>query len=192
MEFLFAAQAGRVLTNDDIRRMVQAGSDETSVIEAIQASKPNFDTSVPELLALHNAGVSQKILRAMLSASRRDTETPAPLPNEAGVYVKREGGYVEVEAERVEWGSYSISFSRTMLYAVAADPRSSALRICPAHHTFSGLRSSLCSSTSASAARPISSCHAGCSLPFAGTKRISTCLSRAEAIRRNIAIECPS
>jgi hypothetical protein len=103
------AQNSKPLTNDDIRHMVRARFSEETIIKAIEANKGDFDTSVPGLLALQEAGVSEKIINAMLSASSRKndaTEKPAAskgLPEEVGVYFKESEKLVEVQPEIVNW-----------------------------------------------------------------------------------------
>jgi hypothetical protein len=56
------------LTNDDILQMTEGGLQESTIVSAIQASETNFDLSVQNLLSLRNAGVSDKVLDAMLEA----------------------------------------------------------------------------------------------------------------------------
>lgn len=55
--------------------MVQRQFDEATVLTVIGVSTTNFDTSVDALLELKKAGVSQKIIRAMLSATERERNT---------------------------------------------------------------------------------------------------------------------
>lgn len=68
---LGATQAQKPLTNDDVVQMVKAGFDETTTIAAIDATDSNFDTSVQGMMALKGAGVSEKVIAAMLSATKR-------------------------------------------------------------------------------------------------------------------------
>ncbi len=125
-----AGQAQKPLTNDDVMQMIKAGFDEATTIAAIDAAKPNFDTSVQGLVALKTAGVNEKIIAAMLAAAKRNAEaeerkaaeakataaaaaaTPAPaptppanpdVPDDVGVYAKVKGSLVEVYAEPVNW-----------------------------------------------------------------------------------------
>ncbi len=69
------AQASKSLTNRDVLEIVKAGFEGATIIQAIEANEPAFDTSAQALLELKNAGVSEPILRAMLAATRRKTET---------------------------------------------------------------------------------------------------------------------
>jgi hypothetical protein len=56
------------LVNDDILKMVKAGLPESTIIGAMQANPTDFDVSPAGLIALHDAGVSQAIMDAMLAA----------------------------------------------------------------------------------------------------------------------------
>ncbi len=129
---LAPGQADRVLTNDDIRRMVLWESEEGSVIEVIQTTKSDFDCSAAELLALHSAGVSQRVLRAMLSAASRGEQPPTSLPDEVGIYVKSDRTWVEVQAEDVKWDSWTNWFRRGSLSGLVTTPRSSLVVRSPA------------------------------------------------------------
>jgi len=62
------------LTNDDVIQMVQAGFDEATIVKAIEASEPAFDTSVTGLIALKNANVPQGVINAILTATQRAAE----------------------------------------------------------------------------------------------------------------------
>jgi hypothetical protein len=68
------AQGPKPLTNDDVVQMVKAGFDEGTTITAIDAADSNFDTSVQGMLALKGAGVSEKVIAAMLNATKRKAE----------------------------------------------------------------------------------------------------------------------
>jgi len=70
-------QARKSLSNDDVVQMVKSGFDEATIIKAIQANEPNFDTSVDALIALKNAGVSNPIIDAVLEAEHTK-KAPAP------------------------------------------------------------------------------------------------------------------
>ena len=63
-----AQQGKKPLTNEDIIKMVKAGLPENTVILAIQKSSNKFDTSPDALITLKNAGVTQKVLDAILQA----------------------------------------------------------------------------------------------------------------------------
>ena len=63
-----AAQTQKPLTNSDIVTMSSQNFDPALIVKAIQSSATNFDTSPQALIELKNAGVSQSVMEAMLSA----------------------------------------------------------------------------------------------------------------------------
>jgi hypothetical protein len=85
------AQTKKPLANGDVIQMVKAGFPQETVIKAIQANDTNFDVSVQGLINLKNAGVSQPIIDAMLSATEakhkgseaapKPANEPPPDPN---------------------------------------------------------------------------------------------------------------
>jgi hypothetical protein len=82
------AQTRKPLTNEDIVSMTKQGFDAPLIEKAIQTGDTNFDLSAQALLELKNAGVSQDVMAAMLSAHGSAASTPgeavplaAPTPN---------------------------------------------------------------------------------------------------------------
>ncbi|MGB8509853.1 MAG: hypothetical protein WCD76_15840 [Pyrinomonadaceae bacterium] len=73
----YAAQDKKPLTNADITRMVKSGFAESVIINAIQSNETQFDVSLDALFKLKEAGLSQKIIEAMQTASARHQTTPA-------------------------------------------------------------------------------------------------------------------
>lgn len=107
----FSIGQNKAFTNDDVLKLVKAGFTEETIIEAIRTNEPRYDTSVEALVALKNAGVSERVISAMLTAARPKTTTlqtdseGRALPSEIGVYVLKNGRYVELAAEMVDWRS---------------------------------------------------------------------------------------
>jgi hypothetical protein len=90
-----AQQDKRSLTNQDVIKMVKAGLPENTIVLAIQKGPNQFDTSPDALIALKEAGATQKVLDAILQAQSpptKDTEddrvaTEAKtIPNLEGVW----------------------------------------------------------------------------------------------------------
>jgi hypothetical protein len=75
---LFAQHAAKPLTNDDVIAMVHKKLPESVVLSAIQAGPAKFNTSPNELIRLNAAGVTEKELNAMLSASGKGDTASAP------------------------------------------------------------------------------------------------------------------
>ena len=82
----FTAQQQSPLTNADVIKMVKAGMAESSITAAIAANDTQFDLSSTGLQSLSQAGVSSKVIRAMLAADAKkknaaeaaQNSTPAP------------------------------------------------------------------------------------------------------------------
>ncbi len=68
MPFAALAQTQKPLTNDDIVNMTKQGFDASLIIKAIQTSDTSFDVAPQALIDLKNAGVSQPVMEAMMSA----------------------------------------------------------------------------------------------------------------------------
>ena len=78
-------QAKKPLTNSDVLKMVKGGVPESVILSSIQSSPAKFDLSPDALVALHKAGVSQKVMDAMVAAAggRPPADGAAP-PSGAG------------------------------------------------------------------------------------------------------------
>lgn len=63
------AQTQNPVTNRDVIRMVKNALPESVILSTIQAGPTNFDTSVDGLISLHRAGVSKKVMDAMMAAA---------------------------------------------------------------------------------------------------------------------------
>ncbi len=103
--------AQQALTNDSIIKMVQAALGEDVIIRLIQQQPGSYSTSPEELIK--SAGISDKILAAMVPKSLGKTSEPTSAPSqnsnaevsvrETGVYYKKDGEWVELLPEVVNW-----------------------------------------------------------------------------------------
>ena len=116
------------LNNQDVASMVKARFPDSTILKLILANDTDFDLSVPAMVKLKTAGVSQVVIEAMLSAGANrnaastipapavrlsptalpaKADPPAPpkpdLPDEIGVYVREKDKLVEMEPEIVNW-----------------------------------------------------------------------------------------
>ena len=103
-----AETAPKVLTNDSIVRMAKAGLGDDLILQTIQAQPGKYTTDADAMVALKEAGVSDRVIAAMTNKSRRlltAEHAPAvvvPEVNEIGVYYKdRSGNWVPLEPEIV-------------------------------------------------------------------------------------------
>ncbi len=65
------AQQKNPLTNADVIKMVKAGMAESTIAAAIAANDTQFDLSSTGLQSLNQAGVTSKVIRAMLAAEAK-------------------------------------------------------------------------------------------------------------------------
>ncbi len=111
------------LTNDTITKMSKAGLDDGVIIGTIHGSAGHYDTTPEGLIALKNAGVSQRVIAAMQAqrsgladrlADRDADANPtaaaptgvAPGIDEIGAYYKdKDGQWVPLKTERVQFRS---------------------------------------------------------------------------------------
>lgn len=103
------------LTNDTIMKMSKAGLDDTIIIQTIATHPGAYYTTPDDLIALKNAGVSQRVIAAMQAHSAgltvRDTTGTAPTPlapgiDDIGVYYKdKDGQWTPLKTERVQFKS---------------------------------------------------------------------------------------
>ncbi len=78
--FVCLAQNKKSITNADIIRMSKKGLAENVIINAIDSSENEFDTSVDAIIKLHEDGVSSRVIEAMQKAQqkKRQPETTSP------------------------------------------------------------------------------------------------------------------
>ena len=74
-----AQEAQKPLSNADIITMVKSKLPESVVVQSIQSTAGKYDTSPTALIALHNAGVTEGEMNAMISASAKGTANAAPV-----------------------------------------------------------------------------------------------------------------
>ncbi len=96
---LAVAQPQNPLTNSDVIEMVKAGFEEQTIITAINASDPDFDTSVQGMIALKSGGVNEKIISSMLAAMQRRAEKKEAEAKAAQAKAEEEKKAAEAKAE---------------------------------------------------------------------------------------------
>jgi len=87
-----AQQAKHALTNDDVIKLVKDGFTEDVVVAMIEANDTAFDVSLAGITGLKDAGVSSKVMEAVLKAEAKKREptaaTPAPTAPEPAPQVQ--------------------------------------------------------------------------------------------------------
>lgn len=105
----FATAYGQqqALTNDAVTKLVKAGMSDSLIVSTIDSQPANFSLSANDLIALKQAGVSDKVMAAMISKESPATTpaTPAAIPDnfpaDIGVYYKKKDAYMQLEPEIV-------------------------------------------------------------------------------------------
>ncbi len=114
---LSVALAQTALTNDSIIKMVKAGLGEDIVISTIKVQAGQYSTGADDLIALKGAGVSDKIIAAMISRNSAGAATPPaaaasapatvsappPVVSEVGVYYKKGDKWADLQPEVVNF-----------------------------------------------------------------------------------------
>ena len=99
------------IDNDDVILLSEAGLEAETIVAKIQTSPTNFDTSVEALVLLKEAGVSDAVIAAMLSASgqgggqpdRNEVDGPDVLESHSDAALSTEGEKSGVrESERAD------------------------------------------------------------------------------------------
>ncbi len=88
------------MTNDSVIKLAKAGLNDDLIVQTIQTQPTAFTTDADSLLALKTAGVSDRVIQAMINKGRirltGSDPVPAPIAlsdvNEIGVYYKDKNG----------------------------------------------------------------------------------------------------
>jgi hypothetical protein len=130
-------QSQEPLRNQTVVDLTKAGIDEATIIKLIEAGRTEFDTSAAALIALKNAGVSNRVIDAIVSAGRPKAGTAVnglyPQPEQVGVYVNLRERLVPLRVEIITWRTggavkQRLTLSRGHLNALVNKPMS-ALRL---------------------------------------------------------------
>ena len=110
--FLTVCLAQTALTNDAILKMAKAGLGEDILVSTIKAQPGHYTTAPDDLIALKGAGVTDKVIAAMMekTASSASAPTPAAAPkavagpvNEVGVYYMKCDTWADLPPEVVNF-----------------------------------------------------------------------------------------
>ncbi len=102
------ANKAPAMDNESVMKMAKAGLGDDLIIQTINTQPGQYTTDADALVALKSAGVSDRVITAMINKSRRQItnvpEKPIELSdvNEIGVYYKdRAGKWIPIEPEIV-------------------------------------------------------------------------------------------
>lgn len=99
---MVSAQTEKTLTNADILTMTKEGFDSNLIVKEIEASPSEFDVSPQALIDLKNAGVTQSVLEAMLTAQ---TIKPSTVAATQGVTTEASGSAADLSKPMCKAGS---------------------------------------------------------------------------------------
>ena len=118
---------------EDVIKLSKAGIDDDVIIQKIKKQGQPFDLTTDQLIHLKSASVSSRVIQVMLDPAKADaTQAPATatkaesgadpgLPSDIGVYAKRQGQWVEVMPEVVNWKSGGVMKSVATVGVVKGD-----------------------------------------------------------------------
>jgi hypothetical protein len=94
MPFVITCRSQEVMTNETIVKMVKAGLTEELIIQAVQQQPGKYSVGADHLISLKAAGVSDKVISAMLTKSKssspaQEAAEPMPGARAAGVSAHR-------------------------------------------------------------------------------------------------------
>jgi hypothetical protein len=104
LAFAAAAPAQESLDNDAVIKLVKSGIGDDLVVSMINTQPGTYKTGADDVIALKDAGVSDKVLAAMIARGKGGAPSAAPgfLP-EIGVYYRKDAGWKELMPEVVNW-----------------------------------------------------------------------------------------
>jgi hypothetical protein len=107
---LFGQDAQKRTSIDDVIEMSKAGLSESLIITTLRKEGQAFSLKPADMVRLKQAGVSDAVMQAMIDPGSSTTAAPAAAASapvnpslDIGVYFKKEGKWVEVLPEVVNW-----------------------------------------------------------------------------------------
>ncbi len=128
----------KTLKNEDIVKMVEAGFGSELIVTMVSSSPCEFATDVDSILVLKEKQVPEEVIRAMLLKSagmqpKPDSQGSTPssddsaetragtIPPYLGVYFKRDGEWVEILPEVINWKTGGVLKSIATVGVVKGD-----------------------------------------------------------------------
>lgn len=118
-----AQQPAKPLTNADIVKLAKAGLAESAIVATIQANPGQYDVSPDGLIALHQAGVTQNEMNAMLASGQPAASTPSSAAPAAPSSARWQPPSVMLTDTQ---GNRSLPLERTLLAETKTKPTSLA------------------------------------------------------------------
>ena len=112
-----SAFAQEPLNNDSVIKLVKSGLSEDHIANIVETQPGNYSLGTEEIGALRKAGVSDRIIAAMLQ-----TETPEPeSPRELGVFWRQGDKWVQVLPEIADWKTGGVLKNHASMGVVKPD-----------------------------------------------------------------------
>ena len=122
------------LSVDDVIKLSKAGVDDDVIIQKIKKQGQAFDLTTDQLIQLKSASVNSRVIQVMLDPSKADAAQPSASTSaksdaggdsgpslDIGVYAKRQGQWVEMLPEVVNWKSGGVMKSVATVGVVKGD-----------------------------------------------------------------------
>jgi hypothetical protein len=109
--FLCVAFGQEMLNNEGVVKLVKSGMSEELIVNVIRQQAGSYSMSAEQLVALKEAGVSERLIQAMLEKGRPEAGSAktagqpgglATIPG-PGLFYKKDGEFFELLSEQVEW-----------------------------------------------------------------------------------------
>jgi hypothetical protein len=111
--------------NESILKLVRAGMAEDTIIHAINTQSGRYALGADDLIALRQAGVSEKILAAILQRNAAPLSAAAPADadavTEVGIYFQIDGAWRQLMPEVANWKSGGVLKSLVTIGLVKGD-----------------------------------------------------------------------
>lgn len=105
------------LNNDSVIKLVKSGLSEDTLANIVQTQPGQYSLGTEEITRLRRAGVSDRLIAAMLQKG-----TPEPdSPRELGVFVKKGESWIKVLPEIVYWKTGGVGKSTASMGVVKPD-----------------------------------------------------------------------
>jgi len=105
------------LNNDSVIKLVKSGLSEDTIANIVQTQPGNYSLGTEEISSLRKAGVSDRVIAAMLQKA-----TPEPdSPRELGVFWKKGANWIKVMPEIVYWKTGGVGKSAASMGVVKPD-----------------------------------------------------------------------
>jgi transposase len=109
--------AQETLNNDSVIKLVRSGLSEDAVANIVQTQPGNYSTGTDDIARLRKAGVSDRLIAAMLQKETPEIDSP----KELGIFWKKGDNWIRVLPEVVEWQTGGVAKNHASFGVVKPD-----------------------------------------------------------------------